>query len=46
MNNKGFTLVEILSVIVLIALLLGIGIPGIMRISNKMKENSKEKKNK
>lgn len=39
-NNKGFTLVEILSVIVLIALLLGVGIPGINRISKNMKEKS------
>ena len=40
MNNKGFTLVEVLSVIVLIALLFGIGIPGIMKISDNMKIRS------
>ncbi len=40
MNKKGFTLVELLSVIVLIGLLLGIGVPGVMRISKKMKERS------
>lgn len=40
MNKKGFTLVEILSVIVLISLLLGLGIPGISRISKNMKERS------
>ena len=40
MNNKGFTLVEILSVIVLIGLLMGIGIPGISRISQNMKQKS------
>lgn len=39
-NNKGFTLVEILAVIVLIALLLGVGIPGVNRISRNMKKKS------
>ncbi len=39
-NKKGFTLVELLSVIVLISLLLGLGIPGISRISKNMKERS------
>lgn len=39
-NKKGFTLVELLSVIVLISLLLGLGIPGISRISKRMKERS------
>ena len=39
-NKKGFTLVELLSVIVLIGLLLGIGIPGISRISSNMKKKS------
>jgi len=37
MNNKGFTLVEILAVIVIIALLIGIGVPGVMKISERMK---------
>ena len=37
LNNKGFTLVEILSTIVIIAMLMGIGIPGIMKISERMK---------
>ena len=36
LNNKGFTLVEILSTIVIIAMLMGIGIPGIMKISERM----------
>lgn len=40
MNKKGFTLVELLSVIVLISLLLGIGIPGISKISENMKKRS------
>ncbi|MBQ3021034.1 MAG: prepilin-type N-terminal cleavage/methylation domain-containing protein [Bacilli bacterium] len=40
MNKKGFTLVEILSVIVLISLLLGLGIPGVMKISENMKKKS------
>lgn len=39
-NNRGFTLIEILSVIILITLLLGVGIPGINKISNSMKEKS------
>lgn len=40
MNKKGFTLVEILSVIVLISLLLGLGIPGVMKISKNMTKRS------
>lgn len=40
MNKKGFTLIEILAVIILIGLLFGIGIPGVMRISERMKEKS------
>ena len=36
-NNKGFTLVELLTTIVLISLLIGIGIPGVMKISERMK---------
>ncbi len=39
-NKKGLTLVELLAVIVLIALLLGLGIPGINRISQNMKKKS------
>lgn len=39
-NKKGFTLVELLSVVVLIGLLTGIGVPGVMRISENMKERS------
>ena len=37
-NKKGYTLIEILSTIVLIALLLGLGIPGVMKISENMKK--------
>lgn len=40
MSNKGFTLVELLSVIVLIGLLLGLAVPGINRISSNMKKKS------
>lgn len=40
MKKNGFTLVELLSVLVLIGLLLGIGVPGVMRISSKMKQRS------
>ena len=39
-NKKGFTLVELLSVIVLIGLLLGLGIPGINRIKQNMNKKS------
>jgi len=39
-NKKGFTLVEILATIVLISLLLGLGIPGIMKISQNMKKRN------
>ena len=38
-NKKGFTLVEILVVIALIGLILGLGVPGIMKLS----ENSKKR---
>ena len=44
MNKKGFTLVEILSVLVLIGLLLGLAIPGINKISSNMKKKSYSKK--
>ena len=44
MNKKGFTLVEILAVLVLIGLLLGIAIPGINKISSNMKNKSYNKK--
>ena len=44
MNKKGFTLVEILSVLVLISLLLGLAIPGINKISSNMKKKSYSKK--
>ena len=44
MNKKGFTLVEILSVLVLISLLLGLAIPGINKISSNMKKKCYSKK--
>ena len=44
MNKKGFTLVEILSVLVLIGLLFGLAIPGINKISSNMKKKSYSKK--
>ena len=39
-DKKGFTLVELLTIIVLIGLLFGIGVPGVMKISERMKEKS------
>jgi len=39
MNKKGFTLVEMLAVIVILSLLLAIGIPSVMMIRGRMKEN-------
>ena len=39
-DKKGLTLVELLAVIVLISLLLGLGIPGINRISQNMNKKS------
>lgn len=43
-NNKGFTLVEILSVLVLIGLLFGIGVPAVSKISKNMKARSYKQK--
>lgn len=44
MNNKGFTLVEILSVIVLIGLLFGLGVPAVSKISKNMKARTYNQK--
>ena len=44
MNRRGFTLVELLSVLVLISLLLSLAIPGINKISSNMKKKSYSKK--
>lgn len=38
-NKKGFTLVELLAVIVVLAILISIAVPSTMAISNKLKEN-------
>ena len=38
-NNKGFTLVELLAVIVIMGILLLVAIPGVFGISNTVKEN-------
>ncbi len=38
-NNKGFTLVELLAVIVLLAILVSIAVPSTISISNKLKAN-------
>lgn len=39
MKNKGFTLAELLAVIVIMALLLTIAVPSVIGISNKIKAN-------
>lgn len=39
MNNKGFTLVELLAVITVLALIVGVAIPSTIGISNKIKQN-------
>lgn len=38
-NNKGFTLVELLAVIVILALLITIAVPSTIAVSNKLKVN-------
>lgn len=38
-NSKGFTLVELLAVIVILAILITIAVPSTIGISNKLKEN-------
>lgn len=38
-NNKGFTLVELLAVIVVLAILITIAVPSTIGISNRIKEN-------
>ena len=43
-NKKGFTLVEIITVIVLLSIILIISIPGIDKLSKAMKQNTLEKK--
>lgn len=43
-NKKGFTLVEILAVIVLMGILLGFAVPSVINISKKQKANLKEQK--
>ena len=43
-NNKGFTLVEILSVLVLIGLLFGLGVPAVSKISKNMKARTYNQK--
>jgi len=43
-NNKGFTLVELLSVIVIMGILLLVAIPGVFGVSNNIKANAYRKK--
>ncbi len=38
-NNKGFTLVELLAVIVILAILIAVAVPSTISISNKLKTN-------
>ncbi len=40
MNNKGFTLVEVISVIALLGLLIAIAVPNVIKSSNKAKERT------
>lgn len=40
MNKRGFTLVEVISVIVLLGLLIGIAVPNVMKSSKKAKERT------
>jgi len=40
MNNKGFTLIEVLLVVVLLGLIIGIAVPGVMRANKRTKEKS------
>ena len=40
-NKKGFTLVELLAVIVILALLVAIAVPSTFSISNRLKTNNK-----
>ena len=40
LNNKGFTLIEVLAVIVIIALLTGITVPSVINSMNASKENA------
>ena len=40
LNNKGFTLVELLAVIIILAIVVGISIPSITNIINDSKNNS------
>ena len=42
LNNKGFTLVEVLAVVVIIAVLGGIAIPGVMSAMETGKKSSKK----
>ena len=44
MNNKGFTLMELLTVIVILALVMAIAIPSINGITNAVKGNMLDKK--
>ena len=41
-NNKGFTLVELLAVIVVLGIVLTIAVPGVTKLINKSKKNSFE----
>ena len=40
MNKRGFTLIEVISVIALLSLIIGLAVPGVMKSSKKAKERT------
>ena len=44
MGKRGFTLVELLIVIVVLGLIMGLAVPSILAVNNSIKENMLDKK--